>query len=184
MAPTPRRRFTHWTEENRIRLVEGVRVVSIASAARSCGIGQRTVHEWLARGRKAGEEELAGKRVKKADRAYVDWARLMDAAIGKAEVGGSALILAAAHDKFADEVIDDGKGGKTTVRKMIRRGEWQAMAWWMERRFGKRWGKMRLELTGEDGGPIKLQDIAEVMKADDEAAQTLGDFVGGGSLDE
>lgn len=35
--------------------------------------------------------------------------------------------------------------------------QWQAAAWWLERRYPDRWGqKLRQEVTGEGGGPIKV----------------------------
>ena len=34
---------------------------------------------------------------------------------------------------------------------------WQAAAWWLERRYPDRWGqKLRQEVTGADGGPVKV----------------------------
>lgn len=37
-------------------------------------------------------------------------------------------------------------------------GSWQAAAWKLERKFTARWGrKDKLEVTGEDGGPLKVE---------------------------
>lgn len=47
---------------------------------------------------------------------------------------------------------------------------WQAEAWYMERRFGKRWAlKQAIEHTGKDGGPIQTTttiDLTQVSDAD------------------
>lgn len=43
------------------------------------------------------------------------------------------------------------------VRKAAREGTWQAAAWWLERRESEEFGRRdRIEATGKDGGPIKI----------------------------
>jgi len=43
-----------------------------------------------------------------------------------------------------------------SIRSAGNRGAWQAHAWILERRHPELFGKNRLELTGKDGGAIKL----------------------------
>jgi len=177
------RHFTHWTEHNRARLIEGVRVVSIAAAARRCGIGERTVHRWMARGRDAAKAFMDGEEIDETEREYMRWAADMDVAIGEAEFNAAGTVLLASKDQWGDVPIPDGKGGMTTVRKLIKAGDARWAAWYLERRWGKRWGKQHLEITGEDGGPIKLAEIAERMIEDSKHADEVEGIDGGGSLD-
>lgn len=52
------------------------------------------------------------------------------------------------------------------IREAAKEGNWQADAWWLERRFPERWGrKERQEISGPGGGPIQFQSFAEMMKA-------------------
>lgn len=45
------------------------------------------------------------------------------------------------------------------LRAMQTDDKWQRRAWWLERRFPKRWGqKQSLELSGPDGGPVEVTD--------------------------
>lgn len=38
-------------------------------------------------------------------------------------------------------------------------GNWQADAWYLERRYPDRWGKRVQEVTGKDGGPIRFEEL-------------------------
>lgn len=40
---------------------------------------------------------------------------------------------------------------------------WQASAWMLERKFPERYGRQRLEITGADGGAVKLDSTAKVV---------------------
>lgn len=58
------------------------------------------------------------------------------------------------------------------IRKAAEEGNWQAAAWWLERKFPVEWGKqekLRAELTGENGGPL----LARVIHLTDEELQGL-----------
>lgn len=40
--------------------------------------------------------------------------------------------------------------------------EWQAYAWYLERRYPDRWGRRRLEVTGPDGGAVQHQHRVQI----------------------
>jgi len=53
------------------------------------------------------------------------------------------------------------------IRQAADNGRWQASAWWLERKYGERWGrndKLRQEITGANGAPVVLS-IEEAKKA-------------------
>lgn len=61
------------------------------------------------------------------------------------------------------------------IAKASQAGAWQASAWYLERKFADRWGRQRLELVGDGGGPVKHEVAAKVvvmppLDADDEPA--------------
>ncbi len=62
------------------------------------------------------------------------------------------------------------------LRAMATDEKWQRRAWWLERRFPKRWGqKQSLELSGPDGGPVAITDTskAELEAFLDERAEAI-----------
>lgn len=65
---------------------------------------------------------------------YYDFAVMVDKARAVAEIGAVSGILQSGKD-----------------------GQWQALAWFLERKFNERWGKresIRQELSGKDGTPL------------------------------
>lgn len=43
------------------------------------------------------------------------------------------------------------------------KGDWKASAWWLERRYPKVYGRReKVELMGEDGGPVKVQQAEDI----------------------
>lgn len=44
-----------------------------------------------------------------------------------------------------------------TIREAAQSGIWQAAAWRLERRHPEQWGRRRVEVTGEDGGPVDVE---------------------------
>jgi hypothetical protein len=88
---------------------------------------------------------------------------------------------------FADSV--EGALAEAELRDVIRLDkagdeDWRAVAWKLERRNPKRWGRCEhLELTGADGGPIRYEQLSESeldaeierLSAEIEAAEDPGD---------
>ena len=84
--------------------------------------------------------------------------------IGKAARGGE---LATRTTKTVTKVVTKRNGDveettTTTVEEGKTLPQWQADAWFLERKFSDRWGrkdpiKVQAELTGKDGGPIQTE---------------------------
>lgn len=53
------------------------------------------------------------------------------------------------------------------INKAGRDGNWQADAWYLERRYPDRWGKRVQEVTGKDGGPLEyVQRVQELTDSE------------------
>jgi hypothetical protein len=76
-------------------------------------------------------------RGEKGEEPYAQFQQAVESAKAVAEVRSVALIQKAAQD-----------------------GSWQAAAWYLERTNAGRWGrKQMVSLTGEDGGPVKFEQV-------------------------
>jgi transposase len=62
---------------------------------------------------------------------------------------------------FSDAVKDaEGKGALGWLAKIEQAasdGNWQAAAWKLERRYPQMYGRQALEVTGQGGGPLKIE---------------------------
>ncbi len=118
----------------RARLAECLRLgMHPSAAAQGMGIARETLERWVGNGKRDAELELA-----------TPYAKLY-----------TALAAATAE---AEE---------TALRNLQTAAEepkhWMANAWFLERRFPKRWGKQtQTQITGPDGGPVKHQ-VAVLM---------------------
>lgn len=45
----------------------------------------------------------------------------------------------------------------TLIQKAAQDGTWQASAWYLERSHPDRWGRKRLEITGADSQPVRVE---------------------------
>jgi hypothetical protein len=54
------------------------------------------------------------------------------------------------------------------ISKAGKEGNWQADAWYLERRYPERWGKrIQQEVTGKDGGPLEyVQRVQELTDSE------------------
>lgn len=53
------------------------------------------------------------------------------------------------------------------ISKAGKEGNWQADAWYLERRYPDRWGKRVQEVTGKDGGPLEyVQRVQELTDSE------------------
>jgi hypothetical protein len=120
-----------------------------------CGITMKTGYNWL----NWGEEALEAADGIEEDvpegnqRAYAHFFHTTQVAAHSAEIRNVALIQQAAQG-----------GGE---------GDWRAAAWWLEKRYQKRWGMKteQHELTGANGAPL----FAVVKLGDDDAGGGLED---------
>lgn len=113
----------------------------VETAVAHVGIHKDTYYRWMRKGREEREHIDNGKRPRKTYGLYL---RLYDAVIkaqADAEVRDLAIISKAAED------------------------HWQAAAWKLERRNPDRWGRRRTEISGPDGGPIAVDNWADLVAA-------------------
>jgi transposase len=97
-------------------------------AAARAGIARRTFYNWLQRGQ-VEEEGI-----------YREFAEALD----EADAQGQAHLLAIIQQ--ATQTTPQGPGS------------WQAAAWLLERRHGYvRDGRLSVQITGADGGPVEVQ---------------------------
>ena len=105
-------------------------------AAAYAGVVRATFQSWLAQGRAAIANANGNLAEVLASDEYAQFALEVEEALARFVVGNSAAITAAGTAKTE--------------------GEWQALAWQLERRFPQWFSrKTRHEVTGPDGGPIQ-----------------------------
>lgn len=130
-------RPTKLTDEAQERIIQALRAGNFREvAARYAGVSGAAFREWFQRGK-------ADSRRNRASRHHAFYT-----AVRKAEADAEVLVVgrlmaAASHDV-------------------------KAMAFWLERKHSVRWGrpapKQEIELTGKDGGPVKV--TKEVTEAE------------------
>lgn len=118
----------------------------VETAAAFAGVGPDTMRDWLRTGQRKGRgPEYA-------------FNLALENAIAEGEVRDLETIRKASEDLIVDAVTTDPKGNTTRTKELKRHGNWTAAAWRLERRFPKKWGrKDALALTGEDGGPLRME---------------------------
>lgn len=121
-------RPTKLTEARHRKIVADIRAGNFAQiAAVASGITEQTYYNWLS----WGQRDLASEDVDKHSSIYAEFFESVKAAEAEAEV--------------------------KQVRELQRDEKWQRRAWWLERRFPKRWGqKQALEVSGPEGKPIEV----------------------------
>jgi hypothetical protein len=119
-------------------------------AAHSVGITARTAFKWAARGRQAlADADNNHDNIPDTERIYVQFVHAVEKARSEAAIRNVRVI----QDATADN--------------------WQAAAWYLERTNPKKWGRREtVEITGEDGGPIRVEVSArETLAAKFAAAE-------------
>ena len=119
-------------------------------AARYVGIGERTLFQWLSRGREALEQAEGDlDAVEPREKVFAQLVQALEKARSRAVVRSVALVQKAAESN------------------------WQAAAWYLERTNPKKWGRHETyEVTGADGGAIQVEHtIKETLRAKFEAAE-------------
>jgi hypothetical protein len=152
----PAGRPTKLTPEVQEDICRAVRAGNyLETAARRCGLAKSTLYLWLSRGAKELQRLDANPRarMRKSEAPFVAFSDAVKKAEADAETKAVATIMLA---------------GQT---------QWQAMAWYLERKYHKRWGRrQRTELTGADGGPIQARGEVHAYIPDN----GRGDGPGGG----
>jgi transposase len=119
-------------------------------SAAYAGVSTSALYNWLARGRTERERIEAGEKPRKAETVFVDFLDAVESARAKAAVRHVANIAKAANE-----------------------GVWQASAWYLERSYPQKWGRLnRTEISGPDGGPIEARIDLDAL--DDKLTKLLG----------
>lgn len=126
--------------------------LGLGTAAGFAGIGERTVKDWLARGRAAldaAEENNAP--VPEEDRQYADFAREVDQNRASA-IARNITNIQSAGARGAPVMDRQGRPVRDEQDRIVfHNGDWRASAWWLERMYPAEFGQ-RVELSGELNG--------------------------------
>ena len=130
-------------------------------AAEAAGITEACYYAWLKRGQTELDRvaEGSGRKIKEAERPYVEFLESVTRAQGTGEV--SAV---------------------QTIEKAAKAGDWKAAAWMLERRFSARWANtQRLEVMLEKEMDAVLGVLEAALEPDDfrRAASAIAGIGGG-----
>lgn len=128
-------RPTKLTKARHDKIVRDIRAGNFAViAATASGITEQTYYNWLNR----GQADLASEDEADHGSIYAEFFESVKQAESEAEV--------------------------KQLRAMQTDDKWQRRAWWLERRYPKRWGqKSAVELSGPGGGPLAVASSADAM---------------------
>lgn len=172
-VPTPRptraeargRRLT-LDDEKITTIAESLRAgATWKAAAARCGISEQILHRWRARGRVGLAALDNGDPLDPYEDIFVELVERTEKALGDWEVEAVAAIR---------------KAGMGTDE---RAGQWQALAWALERRRPQEYGRtLRTEISGPEDGPIQVQTsggddpaLTALLGALDEAHERLAE---------
>lgn len=128
------------TDEIHRRLVEGYKLGGkVKEIALYAGISTDMLYSWLARGRNYNDHlEMSGVPIAGE---HVYWLLWQDCEHAKAETRLSAT---------------------GAIKKAWVGGDWRAALAYLERTDPQEWGRVnRVEMTGADGGPLRVADVTE-----------------------
>ena len=112
----------------------------VETAVAHCGISKATYYAWTRKGADERKHILNGGQPRKTFGLYLELLNAVEKAMADAELVDLRVISDAA----------------------VKEKTWQAAAWKLERRNPSRWGRVRHEVTGKDGGPIEVKTWAEL----------------------
>lgn len=164
---------TKLTPELQDKIIAAIRAGNyLETAAASAGIQKETFYDWLRK----------GARHKKGDKSTEAFKSFSDAVM-KAMAESEAVAIAAIHQAgmprdvtktrtVRKQLIENGKpvydeNGKPvftteTITEVVREHDWRALAWRLERRFNKRWGRREYLETSITEKPIEEMSDAEI----------------------
>lgn len=159
------------------RIVDAVRTGAyVETAAAMAGVSKVTLHEWLNKGAAANGKYAAGKRLGANEARYYSFANALVAAEAEAEVetiGTIALLARGGHEQVTKEtrIAADGKVTEVTKTTTLPPNV-TAATWHAERRWSHRWNRRtQIELTGAEGGPIKVESPLSALMVDLDAME-------------
>lgn len=112
------------------------------------GITYQTMLNWSKRAQASIQALQGGESIDDSELPFVEFLEGVQKAEGQAEVGAVAII-----QKAAREGID---------------GQWQAAAWWLERKFPDRWGRReRIDRREPIGEKIQINVVGPKAEVDE-----------------
>lgn len=130
----------------------------IEAAAISSGVPASTYHSWMGRGREARAVIDAGVALAPKEAIFLEFLETVEGArahaMAQAVTAHQRLAFGGEVLEITEEEDDDG-GIRRTVR--FSKPDRMALEWYLERSHPKEFGTRRLEITGEDGGPIPIE---------------------------
>ena len=136
------------TPEVQDRIAAAVRAGAYRQiAATLAGINERTLYDWLAKGKDGKRDGKFVQFYQAIKRAEAEWEQEQAEAIRETAKGGQLL----------SRTTTERKDGSTVTTETYTRPEWTARAWLLERKAYERWGKKeRVELTGDKERPLAI----------------------------
>lgn len=140
-------RRTKLTKETQARICDLIESGNtVAVAAQAAGITEQTFYNWKRRGEAAEERQRVGEKLTATERSYLSFFE----AIKRAEAVSHAAAVAQIR-KAGDK-------------------QWQALAWWLERKFPEQWGRRdttKIEAT------VRQKEVKPEELSDEELALLL-----------
>jgi len=134
-------------------------VMYLDSVAAYLGVHRTTFRKWLQRGAKearrlrrpgAEPEPQPQPEPEPAEAIYLEFFYAYKKALADGEIRDAGVIRKAGEDQYDD----DGK--------LVRKGEWQAAAWRLERRFPRQWGRREVTVKGDRKNPLTVEHTGKV----------------------
>lgn len=146
-------RPTKLTPELQEQIVNAIKAGnSIVEAAQLCGVGERTIHEWRARGEADDAPEL--------------FAQFAQALTQARATSRDLLINAAFKDAIGGVEIEQGTRGDGTEYTKVTPPNGRIALELLARMFPREWRPVKaVEVSGPEGGPVALSHDLEALAA-------------------
>lgn len=137
--------------------------VEVAAAA--AGVDKSTIYRWLERGAQARQLATQTNRpVAKKDETYVLFCDAAEKARAELEIRNMALIAQLARGGIRLETVtvkvdETGKEIERTVKTEHTLPDLKALTWTQEHAFRDRYGRVKVEVSGPDDGPIQIEAV-------------------------
>jgi transposase len=155
-------------------IVQAVRAGNyVETAAALAGVSKDTVYHWLREGARASTKTT---RLTPFERHAVTFSDAVAQAEAESESGDVGVLTSLAQGVTrVERIVVDQEGNeisRTVLAERVPPND-RVLMWRLERRFGARWGRQRVELSGPDGGPVEVEatitdqqgvQLAEVLR--------------------
>lgn len=143
----------------------------IETAVAAVGVSKEAFYRWM----KIGAAKKRGLHRALYDAVHRSTAEAETNHLVVLDTAGKGVKGDVVRDKEGNVVLD--KDGKAIVARHAKPSDWKASAWFLERRFPKKWGaKQVLEHVGPDGGPIQNADVQMSAEDQEKLAKELQDL--------